>query len=194
MPQNRTIPRVCLNCGIAFLARPNEVAKGRAVFCSRACSDVGRVRTPEERFWEKVDRSGGPDACWLWTASQQGGGYGQFWTGSQLQVAHKYSYELVHGPVPDGMEVDHVWARGCTNRHCVNPAHLEAVPQQINNLRSNSLSAQNARKTHCKHGHEFTPENTYVRPGVRGGRDCMTCRREIELRRLPRRKPQKLAA
>lgn len=133
-------------------------------------------RTPEERFWAKVDREGpAPDAaphlgpCWIWTGGLVGGGYGQFGvTGQWHKRAHRYAYELVVGPIPDGLVLDHL----CRVRCCVNPAHLEPVTQRENLMRG--LGSWNAGKTHCKRGHEFTPENTYVAP--HGKRTCRTCR------------------
>lgn len=77
--------------------------------------------TDEERFWSKVDKSGD---CWLWTAGISGGtGYANFhWLG-RTQSAHRVSYMLAVGPVPEGMTLDHL----CRVRHCVNPSHLEPV-------------------------------------------------------------------
>lgn len=82
--------------------------------------------TAEERFWAKVDRSGD---CWVWTAAQYRNGYGMFGvTHKRPTRAHKYSYELVNGPVPDGLHIDHK----CRNRLCVNPDHLHAVTPKQN--------------------------------------------------------------
>lgn len=88
--------------------------------------------------------------------------------------SHRFAYELLVGPVPEGMQLDHL----CRNRWCCNPEHLELVTPRENTLRGVGPSAVNAVKTHCKNGHEFTPENTRVdqRTGERG---CWTCRRAI---------------
>lgn len=130
--------------------------------------------TVEERFWAKVQR-GGPTECWLWTASRSDG-YGHFHVSRARMPAHRYAYELLVGPIPEGLILDHL----CRVRHCVNPAHLEPVTSAENTLRGYGMPARNARKTHCKYGHEFTPENTRR---TRLGRECRTCRRLYEKRR-----------
>jgi hypothetical protein len=76
----------------------------------------------EQRFWTKVQRAG-PDECWLWTASVTGSGYGQIWESWPVRIrwdAHKYSWILHFGPVPDGLWVLHT----CDVKRCVNPKHL----------------------------------------------------------------------
>lgn len=112
--------------------------------------------------------------CWVWQKSTLAGGYGQIWVGSRTdgtrrrQVAHRASYEAFVGPVPDGLFLDHL----CRNRACVNPDHLEPVSTQTNIRRGVAPPAINAAKTHCKRGHEFTLENTYMNQGKRYCRQC----------------------
>lgn len=78
-----------------------------------------------ERFWSKVDKT---DECWLWVASTDRGGYGHFGDAGKMVRAHRFSWELVNGPIPEGMQVDH----RCHVRRCVNPAHLRLVTNQQN--------------------------------------------------------------
>lgn len=107
--------------------------------------------------------------CWLWTASTDKNGYTRFFFLAQCRAAHIVSYWLFVGATPKGLELDHL----CRRRHCVNPTHLDAVTHYVNVVeRGIGLSAINAKKTHCKRGHEFTPENTIP---YRGNRLCRTC-------------------
>lgn len=110
-------------------------------------------------FWALVDSSGGPGACWLWRGRFRNG-YGAFSIRHFDFPAHRIAYTLCMGPIPEGLELDHVRARGCTSKTCVNPAHLEAVTHRENCMRSTGVATINARKTHCINGHAFTPENT----------------------------------
>ena len=126
-----------------------------------------------QRFWAKVDRSGGPDACWPWTASKRENGYGQYTVSGKNWLPHRYAYTEVIGPIPEGMDLDHL----CRNPACVNPAHLEPVTHRENVLRSDNFAAHYATQTRCKHGHELTPENIYLWRGTRYCRECRRSRR-----------------
>jgi len=80
-----------------------------------------------ERFWKKVQKGPG---CWLWTAGLNGGGYGKYtdtetW---KTYIAHRYAWEKLVGPIPDGLDLDH----RCHVRRCVNPAHLRPVTTKQN--------------------------------------------------------------
>lgn len=136
------------------------------------------------RFWTKVDISRGPTGCWLWTAALTDRGYGdRFRLDDGRKVApHRLAYELLVGPIPDGLQLDHL----CRVRNCVNPSHLEAVTCQENLLRGVTWAAYNARKTHCKHGHEFDEANTRI--AADGSRSCRACAREKARRTRARRR------
>lgn len=112
--------------------------------------------------------------CWIWQKFIRPNGYGEIGAGKgRSNYAHRVAYEEWVGPIPEGLQIDHL----CRVRSCCNPEHLEPVTGKVNVLRSESFAAIYAKATHCTQGHEFTPENTYIRPG-RGGRDCRECRRE----------------
>jgi HNH endonuclease len=155
--------------------------------------DMGKER--EERFWEKVDK-GDPRECWAWTAGLSAG-YGQFIEmrdgRGHPSAAHRVAWELLIGPIPDGLDLDHLChtrdtscpgGDDCPHRRCVNPAHLEPVSNEENIRRGMCPSAVNSRKTHCTPGnHEFTPENTYHPPKQPHTRQCRQCSRERQQRR-----------
>lgn len=122
------------------------------------------TRTVDIRFWEKVDKRG-PDECWLWTAARGPGGYGFFTRGrGHSPLVHRFAYELLVGPIPEGLTIDHL----CRTKLCVNPAHLEPVSNAENVRRANR------GKSHCKYGHPFDDENTLI---YLGNRVCRTCTR-----------------
>jgi hypothetical protein len=125
-------------------------------------------------LWEMASQriAAVPGGCWLWLGTIQVGGYGRLDTKAfGPRMAHRIMYELVHGPIPGGLQLDHL----CRNRGCVNPDHLEPVTPRENLMRSPLTRArQNADKTHCNRGHEFNDSNTRLSPaGTKVCRPCM---------------------
>lgn len=116
----------------------------------------------EQRLHEKIDMAG---ECWVWLSTTSPSGYGVFQAFGRQHRAHRFVYEMLVGPIPDDLTIDHL----CCNKLCVNPDHLEPVTNAENIRRAGE------RVTHCRQGHEYTPENTYRHP-QRGTRSCRTCR------------------
>lgn len=132
--------------------------------------------TPEN-FWANVAKcDGSEDSCWLWIGASPNGRYGQVVLGGRRQLAHRVAYELVKGPIPDGLTIDHL----CRMPRCVNPAHLEAVTFKENVLRGEGVGAKAARQTHCVNGHPFAGTNLRM-DRTTGQRICVTCRRKVGL-------------
>ena len=143
---------------------------------------LDRDRTPEERFWPRVNKDGPVSAhrpdlgpCWVWTGGLAEG-YGMFWLDGRNIHAHIVSFTWEYGDIPEGWERDHL----CRNRACVRPDHLEAVTHWTNVARGISPHGLNAAKTKCRNGHDFTPENTRV--NSKGQRVCIACARAACLR------------
>lgn len=129
------------------------------------------------QFWSKVERR--DSGCWEWTGALTASGYGSGWNyayplgGKRRTSAHRQSYLLTKGEIPEGLQIDHL----CSNKKCVNPDHLEAVTQRENLHRApNTLVSINSAKTHCARGHEYAGENLTV--NAKGFRYCKTCNRE----------------
>jgi hypothetical protein len=114
--------------------------------------------------------------CWLWEGETAGHGYGRFSlgpAGNRERWAHRCSWMLFRGEIPDGKHVLHT----CHNPGCVNPDHLYIGTQADNNRDTREAGHHNhSRKTHCIHGHPLSGENVYLSP--QGWRRCKTCRRE----------------
>lgn len=135
----------------------------------------GPKPTPvRDRFQDKyeVNESG----CWIWVACLDVKGYGRVSVGGRMKLAHRVSYALHIGPIPEGLTLDHL----CRVPRCVNPAHLEPVTHAENMHRG-----ERARKTHCKKGRPFDEANTYF--GVGDRRECRACHRDSSARRRGRR-------
>lgn len=107
--------------------------------------------TLEERFWARVIKDGplsflpaSLGRCWIWTGSLTRSGYGILGVGQRskgLILAHRLSYQIAKGPIPEGLHIDHL----CMVRPCVNPTHLEAVTQRENNRRASEVKRLRAQ-------------------------------------------------
>lgn len=147
------------------------------MFSASKLSRMGKTRPLADRFWAKVNKTEG---CWEWTGAKGRGGYGQLYVDGKDVRAHRVSWELHHGPIPKGMFVCH----HCDNQPCVRPEHL-FIGDNAANMRDAFAKGRHStpwmrrgaiRKTQCKHGHPFTPENTYVNVN-KNKRFCRACAR-----------------
>lgn len=123
------------------------------------------AESSERRFWSKVSLPATSSACMLWLPRPDRHGYGYVRINGKQYYAHRVAYELLVGPIPAGLHIDHL----CRTRLCVHPDHLEAVTLAENNAR------KAAAVTHCPAGHLYDEANTYIT--AIGGRRCRTCQR-----------------
>lgn len=192
--QPTKVPHVCHTCGTSFLVHRCVDLRGFGKFCSRDCMTASyraAAGSFEERVFARVDLCGpipphSPHLgqCWLWTGWINPLGYGSINSSRSgdnphsPSLAHRVVYEMLRGPIASGLTLDHL----CRVRHCVNPAHLDPCSAVENVLRGVGPSAVNSRKTHCKHGHEFSPLNTRITR--EGYRECRTCKRLSQVGRV----------
>lgn len=142
----------------------------------RGSTRTPRVSDPIAHIRERCTVTG--SGCWEWQRSRNAAGYGEVSLSDYLHVSkliHVLTYTILVGPVPEGLELDHL----CRNRACCNPEHLEAVTHAVNIERGKWEERKREwfkQQTHCRNGHEYTFENTHIRTD--GRRRCRTCQRE----------------
>lgn len=132
------------------------------------------VGNHEARFWSKIDMI--PEStCWHWSGLVGGDGYGKFSVGQRTVRAHRFSYELHYGKIPEGMVIAH----RCDVPLCCRPEHLMACTQ-AENIQDcvNKKRQYEVKKTHCPRGHEYTGENLFINTHT-GGRVCKICQRAL---------------
>lgn len=164
----------CKSCGKPLVRRKGEKPANFAkrITCGGRCGKALPRGGDDRLRWIAEDR-GYVTPCWIWQRSFDVHGYGQLTIGNRLQKAHRVSYEMFEGPIPDGLHIDHL----CRVRACINPDHLEPVTKAENERRA--LEFRRSQAT-CKNGHPWD-ENAYINP--KGHRNCRACRRE-SLRRF----------
>lgn len=164
MPSKKFTPRTCSTCKDTFFTSQWNINRGWGRFCSRQCARLGGP-PPEARFWASVEKT---DECWVWTGKLNSGGYGMMTVDGRKVRAHRFSWELHNGPVPDTLFVLHNCPGG-DNRACVNPEHLW-TGTHLDNI------------TDCvKKGRNKYPRDTH---GERNGHSKLTEREVCEIRRL----------
>lgn len=164
-----------------------ERERQRREWC-KACYERQRLagvievdRRPSlERLWARIKRT---RTCWLWQGAISSG-YGRVRWDGRDQAVHRVVYELLVGPIPAGLELDHL----CRNRPCCNPRHLEPVTGRVNKLRGESPAAKYAVRETCSKGHPYEGDNYYVRDGIRV---CRVCRRAAAIASYQRRRVPK---
>lgn len=136
--------------------------------------EFGDPRLPAS-FWRRVRVS--ESGCWEWAGARTANGYGRLRPGGRHVYAHRFAYEGLVGPIPEGLSLDHL----CRVRHCIRPGHTEATTHRTNVRRGIGPTAVNARKTHCSRGgHPLFGDNLYVNP--RGERNCRICKADNDRR------------
>lgn len=180
--------------------RACKIADNRADFKCPVCGTLQRLTL----YWASVKKACSPECahilqkfelskenlmahcvtsaegCWQWTGTLSPCGYGM----AGDNRAHRVSYQLFKGPIPSGMEIDHLCHTNdpscradekCLHRRCINPDHLEAVTRATNQRRGRGFAGLKFQQTSCVHGHPFDEVNTWI--SKRGRRHCRECHR-----------------
>jgi len=125
-PPRPRVQLTCIVCGALYMRVPSQIERGNSGFCSRKCFFVRPdIMTAEERFWSKISKT---ESCWSWTGTIMKHGYGMLSIGGKFRLAHRYSWELFNGHIPDGLYALH----HCDNPLCVRPDHLFIGTQKDN--------------------------------------------------------------
>jgi len=127
-----------------------------------------------KRFFEKINKT---EKCWNWIAGKDKDGYGKIKIDGKMVQAHRASWVIHNGDIPNGMCVLH----RCDNPSCVNPEHL-FIGTRLDNARDRDVKGRNgySKITHCPKGHEYSPENTTI---WHGQRKCKSCKKDYDMRR-----------
>lgn len=167
--------RICIVDG----CEKREIAKG---LCPKHYRDMavygvlnpGRKKDPFGTIEERLERniSYEPNSgCWLWSGAISNRSYGSIFYEGRMQKAHRVTWTLRNGPIPEGLELDHL----CRTRSCCNPDHLEPVTREENLRRGEHKNGKQGVEN-CPLGHPYSPENTMIRKET-GWRTCRTCAR-----------------
>jgi hypothetical protein len=162
------------DCGVIFEVAGGHLGSGH----TKSCGCIKMAKPFIERLPAIMNKIlPMPNGCWLWTGCTNNHGYGTVSVGNQSQYVHILMWEHFNGPVPEGLELDHL----CRTPACCNPypGHMEPVTHQVNCLRGNHPCFVRRREGFCKRGHEMTEENTArvsTRPNIRICKECARIR------------------
>lgn len=140
-----------------------------------------------ERFWFSIEKT---DDCWYWTGALTKGYAVIILSDGSRVYAHRLAYEVQVGPIPEGMEIDHLChttecqaGELCPHRRCVRGDHLAPANHYDNMMRGTGFAPMNAAKTHCPHGHPYSGNNLLITKSKTGfARRCRTCKDAARLR------------
>jgi hypothetical protein len=136
--------------------------------------EADRLNELADKVRQRCVRQG---ECLVWTGARNSKGYGQTSISRRRVFTHRVMFEVEKGPIPEGFQIDHL----CRNPSCCDPSHLEAVTPRENTIRGNAglhRKIETEAMTHCKRGHQYSEENTYV--SKHGKRQCRICRNALQ--------------